>query len=839
MPRYFFIFNDLMNFDLLIEIIQKSGLRLKLLVLLSSCILSSCIGTKYLKKGETILYKQEVRGDESLDTETLATFFSQTPNSRVFVFPITPFVYIYKIGENQFDSVRLLRKQVTLETKYDLKMETTERAKKKKRYESKKLKKIEKINDKITNGNQFMNWGEKLAVYNKALAEESRKKLQDYMFSKGYFDAKVELNDKVKKKVRQVVIFQVDQGLPYVLDSILISIPDPKVAELVQRTYPKSPLQDKVYDQDLISQERDRIFDLLSNNGYFNFKKQYISFEIDSTTLRDHRLILKESIANPFPEKVHRVYKIDSVIFVAGGDGPRKNPKKSIKNYQNITYDFTYGKYPHRILDWRMFVYPDSVYSKSNTVETQKQLSYLDIFKFVNINYDTTGGKFIANIFTSPLKKYQTSSELGLSIIESSSQGQGYPGPFLNFNAKNRNVFQSLEILNLDASASIQGISNVSKQGRTYSRFQYGGQASVTFPQFIFPLKPSVRGRLGKYNPRTKVSLGVNFEDRISEYKRITFNNSYAYLFQVNTTSQVSFKPIDVSFIQSNNSATFKEDLDSLEREGNISYVSAFKSAFVNANSLSVDYNSGDYGFGNKNAFFIRGAIEYGGLAQELFGERPFDDSLTYYKYLKTNFDFRQNIRLSAKSAIAYRANIGIAYVYGESRSLPYEKYFFGGGSNSIRAWSPRRLGPGAYAAYTAPVNPGDDIEISYKREQPGDILVETSAEFRSNLFSIIDYAFFVDAGNVWLWNSKTLNTTADPEGDDGVFRWNRAFHELAVGTGVGLRLDFSFLVLRLDVAYKVFDPGKAVGERFVLDELRFGNLIPKSTLNIGIGYPF
>lgn len=822
-----------MNFDLLIEIIPHS-LRLKIVFLLSSFFLSSCLGTKYLKQNQTILAKQTIKTDKGIEEETLASFLTQTPNSRVLGLPFSPFVYTYQSGYKHFDSLRLVKKQIAIEQKYALKIESSDNKKRRARYLSVKNRKMEKVTNRLTNGNLRMKWGEELAVYSPKKAVEAQVKLKEFLFSKGYFDARVQLVNEKKGK-KQFVKYKINEGDPFIMDSIIIQIDDPKVESIFELNTPKSPLKGKTYDQDVLTRERDRIFELLSNYGYFNFKKQYIAFEVDSTTLERPNLIIKQTISNPAFEKEHRVYRIDSVIFVAGGDGPRRGKQQDIKNYQNITYNFTFNKYPQRILDWRMFVYPDSLYSKSATIETQKQLSYLDIFKFVNINYDTTGGHFIANIFTSPLKKYQTSSEVGLSIVE--NQAQGLPGPFLNFNAKNRNVFQSLEILDLTASASIQGISGVAEQTKRYSRFQYGAQISVTFPQFILPLRASVRGKMGKYNPRTKIGVGINFEDRISEYKRQTFNTTYSYIFQANPSSQITFKPIDVSFIRSQNSETFKEDLAELEADGNISYVSAFKSAFVSSSGISADYNSGSYGIGNTSSFFVRSNVEYGGLAQDIFGEQPFGNDLTYYRYIKSNLDYRQNIRLSSKAAFAYRANIGVAFVYGQSKALPYEKYFFAGGSNSVRAWSPRRLGPGSYAPYDS--IGVTETKINYKREQPGDIIFETSVEFRSELYGIIDYALFIDAGNVWLWRSKTLNTTEDPQGDDGRFKSTSVIDELAVGAGAGLRFDFSFLVLRLDGALKVFDPGMPAGQHYVLDQIRFRNILPRTVLNIGIGYPF
>jgi outer membrane protein insertion porin family len=207
------------------------------------------------------------------------------------------------------------------------------------------------------------------------------------------------------------------------------------------------------------------------------------------------------------------------------------------------------------------------------------------------------------------------------------------------------------------------------------------------------------------------------------------------------------------------------------------------------------------------------------------------------YRYFKLSNDFRYYLPAGRKSSWAFRVNIGIARPYGQSTVLPYERFFFVGGSNSIRAWPPRRLGPGSDPdVMDSTRNDGTiDYGRNYQFEQPGDILLETSAEYRFDIVSFLEGAVFVDAGNVWVWKSQ-LN---QPEGQ---FRWNRFYKEIAVGTGFGLRLDFSFLILRFDVGIKAYDPGKPAGQKFMLKNLSFNRPFgerQQTVLNVGIGYPF
>lgn len=809
-------------------------MKVNVSVLFFALFLTSCIGTKYLKKGEYILYKQKVEYNKDFEKDAISSQLVQSPNTRFLGLPITHLVYFYNRGKQNHDTAELIRKRSKIIETYNRKITKARSSQRKANLNTKKQRKVEKIDEKLNVGNQFMKWGEPLAVFDSAKMTASQTNLKNYLFSKGYFNNEVNTTLQIKKR-KVKVKFSLIENNPYTIDSLLFSIQDEGVRKLFFSHEDENQLKGSLYDQEMLTKERDRVYDLMTNNGYYDFKRQYILFEVDSTTLDNKRLVVRESIANPPDRSHHKVYKVDSIIFTTESGVNVVRDQEPVL-HKDVTYNFSTTKYSEKLLDWRVFIHKDSIYSKKWTLETQRQLSYLDIFKFVNINYDSSGGKFIANIFTSPLKKFQTSSEIGLSLL---NQANGLPGPFINFNAKSRNIFGGLEIIQFDGNAGIQGISNVTDQETTYSRLQYGGQFSTTFPQFLFPLKEVYREKIGQYNPRTKIASGVNFEERRGEYERITFNGNFSYIWQIQNSSQLTLKPFDVSYINADPakfSDLFQRRLDSLEDAGARSLVSAFQSAFVSFSSFSLDLNINGYGLGNVTASYFKTILEAGVNAQEKLG-----------KYLKSNFDYRKTNRISSKSSLAYRANIGIAYVYGDNLALPYEKYFFAGGSNSIRAWNPRRLGPGSFAIYKKGLDTDGNPVIDYSFERPGDIILETSIEFRRDLIGFIEYALFIDAGNIWLWRSNTVNTGEDGFGgteiasDNGDFRFNSFFREIAVGGGFGLRFDFSFLILRTDFAYKIVDPGYPLGERFILDNYIFSDLWNRNkvALNIGIGYPF
>jgi len=250
----------------------------------------------------------------------------------------------------------------------------------------------------------------------------------------------------------------------------------------------------------------------------------------------------------------------------------------------------------------------------------------------------------------------------------------------------------------------------------------------------------------------------------------------------------------------------------------------------VSSINLTATYNFNQYGLFLGNSAFLRVFLETGGtFGNELVKRTLPVDSLEFYRFFKANGDFRKHIHLPGNNILAYRLNFGFAVPYGDNQILPYEKYFFAGGSNSIRAWRPRRLGPGSFSS----VDSLGQYDNSF--EQQGEILLETSIEFRRNLFGFLDGAVFVDAGNVW-----TLRN--DPLRPGSQFRLTELWDQIAIGSGIGLRFDFSFLVLRLDAGVKIYDPARPSGARFLWDEnFKTGAFATANTVvyNLGVGYPF
>ena len=816
-----------------------------------------CVGTRYLEKGQYLLYEQEIKGANQVDEGELTDFYRQEPNDRLPLLPVAPFVWLYQTGLKRYDKQELQQEKVAVAQKYDQKIATAqaqEKQNKVKRLTKKKSDKVSKVERTLKEGNLLMRWGEPLAVYDSSLAETARAQMESYLHTKGYFDGTVGHSTKLDGR-RTTSIFTAQERTPYLIDTVVYRSEDKNILSLIEKNLKERTIKEgQVYDQDKFGQERERIENILKNRGYYDFSRQYIDFSVDST-VGNREVKVYTNIKEPAKRGYHKAFTIDSVIFTTDADMPGVGERQT-SSFNGVTYRYYNYQYYKKILDRRIFIYPDSLYSRDATLQTQRQLSNLNTFKFININYDTTGGQFIANVYASPLKKYQTANEVGLNV------SQGYPGPFVNASLQVRNVFGGLEILEISGRAGIEGVagftsaSGNSGNKEVYRSIDMGGNLSLTFPQFVFPLPNRLKSRLGRLNPKTQVQTGYNYVNR-PEYIRTNFKTTLGYNWQKEEKVLYSFTPIDVNFINSTIQLdTFQTILDNDVEIFGIPLSRSFEPSFVSSMNFSAIFNFNNYGSSSLveentgTPTYLKLYAEAGGTILNLTGTRLLDSAgLATFKYGKLNVDFRQYIDLSKNNTLAYRVNAGIAVPYGSNDlALPYEKYFFVGGSNSIRAWFPRRLGPGS----VPPRDTTDNGYYEYKIEQPGEVLLESSIELRSKLFGFVNGALFVDAGNVWRLQDLPPDADTKELRPGAKFSVNNFWEQVAIGSGVGLRFDFSFLILRFDYGIKIYDPARTKtimgpddtpvvvpGNRWIGQKFSAWKDIAKGRLNVGIGYPF
>lgn len=809
-------------------------------------VLTGCLGTQHLKEGQKRLIQQNIKASSEINEEDLRNLYAQLPNRRFLGLPIYHLVAMYYWGERNYDRNKYIRKKEKVERKFEAKIAKTSSQRKITNYQFRRQKRVDRLNSFIESGNQRMQWGEPVAVFDTALVGITINRFKNYLFSEGYFQNNVTTRTTTLGRFTSVT-YIVETTRPYVIDTIIYRISDTTVFKILRQSDRNSFIKKgQRYREENLSNERERIDLLLKDQGYYDFSRQYIDFPTDTSMLGDKRVAIMIQILDPAKRGYHKQFIIDSVKFTtdAGVANPGMKGRDS-KTYREVQYYYYQNNYNLKILSQRLFLSPENLYSRTKTFASQRQLANLDAFKFVNINYDTSGGKFIANVFTSPLSRYEWTNEVGMNVT------QGYPGPFYSINFKKRNIFRGLENLELNGRVGIEGVASVTGKENIYKSTEAGVNAALIFPQFIWPFREATQIRFGKYNPKTRLSLGYNYTDR-PEYRRISTTLSNTYTWQNQGITQYSLALTNVSLIDSEiKSLAFDSVLLSYQRLGINNLYNSFRPAFVSSMIFGIQWNN-NYGSYDKNSSFIRAQFESGGTTFNFDIIDPdiiTRQGLQYFQYLRVNLDFRRHRVLSKWANFAYRINTGVAYPYGDTETLPWEKFFFAGGSRSVRAWRPRRLGLGSMPPGISD-DPVADGLYDYQ-ERPGEILLEGSLELRTKLVGFIGGAVFLDAGNVWSFKQQAAS---DAEGNSK-FKADTFYKELGIGTGFGLRFDFTFLILCFDVGIKVYDPARDPDDRFVLDKVRFfqpyakkigegptaiyTNIKEPVIYNVGIGYPF
>lgn len=784
--------------------------------------------TKGLKEGEYLLYDVEIKGAKKVPKSDLQDLARQSPNTRIPFLNTSVGVSVYRFGEWTFDRSKVVDKMKDYEQEKEKLLSKETEVEELSKLDRKRLNRINSnltsLERKLEYGNFFMRTGNPRVIYDSAKTEESSRQITFFLYNNGYFDASTSYEVKKKNKKASVTYFIVENS-PYLVDSFYTRSDDENIYEIILKNQEKSNIKiNKNYDQTAISRERQRVEDILKENGYYTFSRSYIEYNVYKDTV-EKNVKIEQLLRKPIYADNHQVYYLDSTYFSI--DPPSSDFIDNSENsvYRDINFDLYDDRYSEKIIASRIFLNKGDLYNRTNVIETQRQLANLDLFRFVNIAFDTLGNVLKPKIFTQPNQKYQVTNQLGASITEQ------VPGPFFSHSLRNRNLFRGAEIFELFFRAGLEGVVSATGEGGVFRSRELNTSASVIFPQFLFPLSSNSLQKFGRYNPRTRTLIGYNYVNR-PEYIRESVNGIISYNWNTrNLRQQYTINALDANFIRSNLGNDFRELLEGLQNQGN-NLINSFLPSFVSSVSGQVIFNFNQYGaFQRNKASLLRIFVESGGTSLN-FVKREFieERSLAYFQFLKFQADFRRYIPLSRQQTFAYRLNLGMAKPYGISNGvLPYEKYFFAGGSTGIRAWQPRRLGPGSFTPEIR-----EDGSFDYRFEQPGDILFEGMFELRSKIYGYFDGAFFVDLGNTWSFQEN-------PTRPGGNFKFNRFWREIAVGTGLGLRMDFDFLVLRLDMGVKAVDPARPIGQRFILGNFfnKFLGERGQTVFNIGIGYPF
>jgi outer membrane protein insertion porin family len=773
------------------------------------------------------LYRNSLKGAPKDHYSNMTDLYKQRNNRKVL--GLLPYVNLYNFGKIFLDTAKVIRKKHKITEKYNTKIKEAKSVHAKNRLTAKKEKKEKKKDLTLKEGNSFMrSFGEPPEIFDSLKVKNTVLSMEGYLFSKGYFHNDVTAKiDTSRRRKRISVRYTAVPGIPFTIDTVKYKITDPAIELLVNnpKLYTKVIVPNENYDEDKLNSERENIYKLLKDNGYFNFQRQNILFEIDSIN-RPYKVNVTVLVENR-----HHVYKLSKMYFNLNDTPSAKNALKTGSErdtflYKNVYYTFYKKTYLRKLLDYKIATRPYDIFSQSKFQNTQRMLSSMDMYKFVNINIsenkeDTSSHTLTAYINTQSMSKFQISQEYGFSVSQAL-----IPGPFLSFTLKTRNIFRWLEVLENTFRYSFEAqYTNVS-QAEPYRAREFSAYTSLGVSQLLIPSR--LRDIMKNYNPKVKFYTGYNFVKR-PEYRRESFKAGLTYSFSKNIYSSFFITPIDISLIDSKVDQSYRDFLTDLHNKNGSNLYLSFNPSLVTSFQFSYVYNN-NVSNARTITKYIRPSFDFGGFIPRLVAKQyasPEDRDSNrlfgkqIFQYARVGLDIRYYIPVQKKNTFVIRFNMGYAHPIGNSSkenlyALPYEKYFFTGGNSSIRAWKPRRLGPGSY---------NGNYQNGYLYEQPGEILFETNYEYRFKIVGIFNSAIFVDAGNVW---------TIKDEKEGSQFKLPKAISDIAVGAGIGLRLDFSFLILRLDAANKVIDPAFSQGHKL---QTRYG--FGKAVYNLGIGYPF
>ncbi|PST84553.1 hypothetical protein C7T94_07140 [Pedobacter yulinensis] len=645
--------------------------------------------------------------------------------------------------------------------------------------------------------------------------------LRSYLISQGYLQAAV-TGDTVTRKRKTKAIYTANTGQRYTINKVTFPPDSSPVAAIVNANKEKSLLKPgSYYSLDVFKQERERIDNDLKERGFFYFGPDYLILKVDST-IGKHQVNVNLRVKETTPDAGLKPYTINDIRIYPNY---YLNRDSIIRRTQPLEYkDFKIydrrNTFKPRVFERMIFFSKGDTYSRKNHNLSLNRLVNLNTFKFVKAEFTPLdsfkNNQLDLSVYLTPLKR----NSLSLSVT-GTSKSNNFVGSEVTLTQLTRNVFRGAEQLNISVSGGFETQVKGTQAG--VSSYSLSAEGKLSFPRFITPFfEPR---STSAFVPKTNVSLAFQLLNRANYFSLGSVKGEFGYNWKESAFKEHVLNPISVNFVK----LISQTDSFRLARQNNPVLFSTYENQFIIGSNYTYTYNN-QIDQTRRNNLFFMGNVQTAGNVVGLFfkekedgSKRLFNTSLT--QFVRFEADLRDYLKINRGLIWANRLNLGYGYAYGNSSSLPFVRQFFAGGSNDIRAFAARSLGPGTYR-----VNPN-----ALFADQGGDVKMMLNTELRAKLVSILYGAIFVDAGNVWLRRE-------DPLRPGSQFRLSKALDELALGTGAGLRVDASIFVIRLDLAFPIRKPYLPEGQRWVINDVAFGdkgwrkeNLI----LNIGIGYPF
>jgi outer membrane protein assembly factor BamA len=772
---------------------KVSFLRSVLIICSAAIFTLSCNPTKYVPQDETLLNDNKIIvNKEGIKKSALVPYIKQKPNKRIFG------------------------------TRFHLALYNLSNIKKQK-WPNKWLRDI----------------GEEPVIFDPAASAKSVSGIKSYIFSKGYFDSHVmETIETASRKTK--VYYNVDLLPPYTIRNIYYDIADTTVKKLFYFDSVNCLIErGKPYDVDILQAELKRFERVVKDRGYYGFSGENIFFKIDSSIGKREvniyygikNFLKLDSLNNPvfIPHQIFRVRNVYIYPDYVPKDALERG-EEYLKSLDTINYKDYFivtpeerPKINYDVILQALYIKPGATFNVTNTEQSQNHLLSLKTYRLVNIFYND-----IQKADTNNKSEMLLDCNIQLTLLSQQSfkvelegtNSAGNLGGALNLIYQHKNLFHGAELFNLKLKGAYEATSQLYTNIR--STQEYGIETSVRFPTFLFPLLKK-EGFIKKYNPTTTLLAAYNYQDN-PFYTRTLANSTFGYNWNVGSYKTNIVNPLQLNIVKLLRIDSAYQKMIESSRY----LVNAYRSVMILGGNYSFIFNNQKIQK-SKDYWFLRINAETAGnmlsLASTVTGKKKPGEGYKIFgqpfaQYVKADIDVRYNVIVNDLSSIVYRGFIGAGIPYGNSKAIPFEKQYYSGGANGIRAWQVRSLGPGSFRPDTTVI-----------LNQTSDIKIEANAEYRFKLFWILEGALFLDVGNIWSYRY-------DPTTPGSQFQIKNFYKDLAVGTGTGLRFNFKFVMGRVDLGMKLRDPWMQSGSKWIFLQRPY-SLRNDFNLVLAIGYPF
>lgn len=680
--------------------------------------------------------------------------------------------------------------------------------------------------------------GQPPVIYSPDLTDASRKQLTTAMVNKGFMDASVSIDTIASQRKRRMKVnYIISAGAPRIISSVKYDIPDTAIASILFADSLHFTLKPgDFFDRNNLDAERARIARQLQNNGYYSFTKEYITFfadtaenskDVDLTlTVRPPRLS-HSNIADSTQR--HHTYMVRNVTFFADGEIGEYEIADTV-DYRKIRVVYGSDHYiKPKALDEKCFIIPGTLYSAAEADRTYEALSQLGIIRSINIEMTPVatvdGAQWLdANIYLTRNKKQGVTFEL------EGTNSEGDLGFGVGLTYTHRNLGHRSELFNTKLRVNYESLSG-NLNGLINDRYtEYAGETGITFPKFKFPfLSRSFKRRVKAV---TELAVSFNYQER-PEYTRIIAGAAWKYKWSAKENRERrTFDMLDINYVYLPESTIdfinqIAPDNPLLRYSYEDHFIMRMGYTYYRTNRRIATADSRKRLY-QPYTYTLRAAVETGGnflyALSSLSRQKRHDGvyrvfGTAYSQYAKAEVDYSIAHSLGDRHTVAFRVGAGIGVPYGNSHVLPFEKRFYAGGANGVRGWGVRTLGPGRFDS---------ENNVTGFINQCGDISLILSAEYRVKMFWVFEGALFADAGNIW-----TIRNYENQRG--GAFHFNTFWKQLAASYGAGIRMDFTYFLLRFDLGMKAHNPAMNA-EQWPVFHPKWGR---DATFHFSVGYPF